>query len=161
MDISDIDLINIERFTTRVIALSEYRLTLHTYLKERMGSVAPNLSALIGEQVSNATFRLTCCSGLCRFDGNICTTAQAPLDAQGWPSGKQRLANKSVTLPLCPQWQMADSWILFNLGETPLCNEPITTVPQGSNYETVSSACREKRQSGKRQASIKAALDVL
>lgn len=51
MDISDIDLINIERFTTRVIALSEYRLTLHTYLKERMGSVAPNLSALIGEQV--------------------------------------------------------------------------------------------------------------
>ena len=51
MDISDIDLINIERFTTRVIALSEYRQTLHTYLKERMGSVAPNLSALIGEQV--------------------------------------------------------------------------------------------------------------
>lgn len=51
MDISDIDLINIERFTTRVIALAEYRAGLHTYLKERMGSVAPNLSALIGEQV--------------------------------------------------------------------------------------------------------------
>ena len=54
MDISDIDLINIERFTTRVIALAEYRAGLHTYLKERMGSVAPNLSALIGEQVGSA-----------------------------------------------------------------------------------------------------------
>ncbi|XP_038045411.1 nucleolar protein 56-like isoform X2 [Patiria miniata] len=51
MDISPIDLINIERFATRVIALQDYRKSLHTYLQERMHSVAPNLSALIGEQV--------------------------------------------------------------------------------------------------------------
>ena len=32
MDISPIDLINIERFTGRVIALAEYRKSLHEYL---------------------------------------------------------------------------------------------------------------------------------
>ena len=51
MDISPIDLINIERFATRVIALSDYRKSLHKYLQDKMHSVAPNLSALIGEQV--------------------------------------------------------------------------------------------------------------
>ncbi|XP_071506783.1 nucleolar protein 56-like [Diadema antillarum] len=51
MDISPIDLINIERFATRVIALSDYRKSLHTYLTDKMHAVAPNLSALIGEQV--------------------------------------------------------------------------------------------------------------
>ena len=42
--------------------------------------------------------------------------AQASLAAEGWPSGKQRQANRSITLPLCPPQQIADSWILFNSG---------------------------------------------
>lgn len=51
MDISPIDLINIERFAKRVVALSEYRKELQEYLKSKMHHIAPNLSALIGEQV--------------------------------------------------------------------------------------------------------------
>jgi len=51
MDISPIDLINIERFASRVIALSDYRKSLHTYLQDKMQVVAPNLSTLIGDQV--------------------------------------------------------------------------------------------------------------
>eukprot|EP00884_Botryococcus_braunii_P017528 jgi/Botrbrau1/4459/Bobra.0348s0044.2 len=50
-DISPIDLINIESFARRVINLAEYRAQLAVYLQERMHSVAPNLSALIGEVV--------------------------------------------------------------------------------------------------------------
>lgn len=51
MDISPIDLINIERFSTRVVSLAEYRLELQEYLRSRMSQVAPNLAALIGEVV--------------------------------------------------------------------------------------------------------------
>ncbi|KAJ7356317.1 snoRNP complex protein nop56 [Desmophyllum pertusum] len=51
MDISPIDLINIQTFAARVIGLAEYRKSLHTYLVSKMTQVAPNLSALIGEQV--------------------------------------------------------------------------------------------------------------
>jgi len=51
MDISPIDLINIERFAKRVIALAEYRKELQEYLRSKMNNIAPNLSALIGEQV--------------------------------------------------------------------------------------------------------------
>ncbi|XP_033632683.1 nucleolar protein 56-like isoform X2 [Asterias rubens] len=51
MDISPIDLINIERFAVRVMALQDYRKSLYIYLQERMHNVAPNLSSLIGEQV--------------------------------------------------------------------------------------------------------------
>ncbi|KAF3856012.1 hypothetical protein F7725_016735 [Dissostichus mawsoni] len=51
MDISPIDLINIERFSTRVVALAEYRLGLQEYLRCKMAQVAPNLAALIGEVV--------------------------------------------------------------------------------------------------------------
>ena len=42
------------------------------------------------------------------------------------------LTNKSITLLLCPQQQIADSWILFNSGVTVLYDVPIATVPQGS-----------------------------
>merc|ERR1712110_993895 len=35
----------------RVISLDEYRRQLHAYLSKKMGAVAPNLAALIGEQV--------------------------------------------------------------------------------------------------------------
>ena len=52
MDISSIDLVNIENFARRVIALAEYRKELSGYLSSRMKSVAPNLTTLIGEQVS-------------------------------------------------------------------------------------------------------------
>lgn len=51
MDISPVDLINIETFASRVTALSDYRKNLHTYLNNKMSNIAPNLSTLIGEQV--------------------------------------------------------------------------------------------------------------
>ncbi|XP_028600399.2 nucleolar protein 56 [Podarcis muralis] len=51
MDISPIDLINIESFSSRVISLSEYRKGLQEYLRSKMSQVAPSLSALIGEVV--------------------------------------------------------------------------------------------------------------
>lgn len=50
-DISPIDLINIQTFAKRVIGLAEYRHKLHTYLLDKMHTVAPNLSSLIGETV--------------------------------------------------------------------------------------------------------------
>lgn len=53
MDISPIDLINIERFSDRVVSLAAYRLELQEYLRSKMGQVAPNLAALIGEVVRN------------------------------------------------------------------------------------------------------------
>ncbi|KAL1786689.1 nucleolar protein 56 isoform X2 [Sigmodon hispidus] len=51
MDISAIDLINIESFSSHVVSLSECRQSLHTYLRSKMSQVAPSLSALIGEAV--------------------------------------------------------------------------------------------------------------
>lgn len=50
-DISPVDLINIDMFATRVVQLAEYRAGLHDYLSSKMAAVAPNLGALIGEQV--------------------------------------------------------------------------------------------------------------
>lgn len=57
MDISAIDLINIESFSSRVVSLSEYRQSLHTYLRSKMSQVAPSLSALIGEAVCKRGIR--------------------------------------------------------------------------------------------------------
>lgn len=51
MDVSPLDLLNIQRFATRVIELADYRRKLSTYLGSKMQSVAPNLTTLIGEQV--------------------------------------------------------------------------------------------------------------
>ncbi|GJQ87354.1 putative nucleolar protein [Trypoxylus dichotomus] len=51
MDISPVDLLNIELFASRVIALANYRKELGHYLRTKMNDVAPNLAALIGEQV--------------------------------------------------------------------------------------------------------------
>lgn len=48
-DISEIDLINIDRFASKVIHLADYRQKLMQYLIDKMHIVAPNLSALIGE----------------------------------------------------------------------------------------------------------------
>lgn len=50
-DVSPVDLINIELFASRVVKLAEYRANLHDYLISKMNAVAPNLAALIGEQV--------------------------------------------------------------------------------------------------------------
>ncbi|KAJ1912337.1 Nucleolar protein 56 [Tieghemiomyces parasiticus] len=50
-DISEVDLINIENFATRVVSITDYRKSLHEYLLSKMGHVAPNLGALIGEMV--------------------------------------------------------------------------------------------------------------
>lgn len=50
-DISDIDLININMFASRVVRLARYRAELHDYLVSKMSAVAPNLTALIGEHV--------------------------------------------------------------------------------------------------------------
>jgi len=52
MDISEIDLVNIETFAMRVIKLAEYRKGLLTYLQSKMGAVAPNLTSLLGETVA-------------------------------------------------------------------------------------------------------------
>ena len=51
MDISPIDLINIQLFASRLLALSDYRKELSQYLSDKMSNVAPNLTTLIGEQV--------------------------------------------------------------------------------------------------------------
>ncbi|KAJ6222134.1 hypothetical protein RDWZM_000679 [Blomia tropicalis] len=51
MDISKIDLINIEMFTSKLLSLSDYRKQLMEYLVSRMHNIAPNLSSLIGETV--------------------------------------------------------------------------------------------------------------
>ena len=50
-----------------------------------------------------------------RFDGNFCTTAQAPLTVEEGPSGEQHQAYQSITLPFCPKRQTADSWLVLNL----------------------------------------------
>ena len=51
MDISPIDLANIEMFASRVVALADYRRQLSEYLRSKMAGVAPNLAPLIGDQV--------------------------------------------------------------------------------------------------------------
>lgn len=50
-DISDVDMANIETFANRVVSLGTYRKNLHNYLCKKMDLCAPNLTALIGEQV--------------------------------------------------------------------------------------------------------------
>merc|ERR1719295_2485789 len=51
MDVSAVDLLNIDMFATRMIALADYRKMVSTYLQDKMASVAPNLATLIGETV--------------------------------------------------------------------------------------------------------------
>ena len=52
MDTSEQDMLNIIIFTDRMISLALYRKQLYAYLEEKMCTVAPNLSALIGETVA-------------------------------------------------------------------------------------------------------------
>mmetsp|Transcript_113718 Transcript_113718/g.223034 ORF Transcript_113718/g.223034 Transcript_113718/m.223034 type:complete len:514 (+) Transcript_113718:72-1613(+) len=50
-EISEMDLLNIKSLCDQVIALSEYRLQLFDYLKNRMAAIAPNLTLMVGELV--------------------------------------------------------------------------------------------------------------
>jgi nucleolar protein 56 len=60
MDISPIDLLNIQVFSTKAAALVTYRKQLYEYLQKKMLVIAPNLSTLIGEIVGA---RLICHAG--------------------------------------------------------------------------------------------------
>jgi len=50
-DIGESDMENVQTFAKRVVSLTEYRKSLYSYLVSKMGVVAPNLAALIGEVV--------------------------------------------------------------------------------------------------------------
>nr|CAE45597.1 SAR DNA-binding protein-like protein [Lotus japonicus] len=50
-EIGELDLMNIKELCDQVLSLSEYRAQLYDYLKSRMNSIAPNLTALVGELV--------------------------------------------------------------------------------------------------------------
>mmetsp|Transcript_19584 Transcript_19584/g.42209 ORF Transcript_19584/g.42209 Transcript_19584/m.42209 type:complete len:517 (+) Transcript_19584:87-1637(+) len=52
MDCSEVDMLNIVNFTSRMVKLAEYRKQLSHYLTDKMSVVAPNLSALIGDTVA-------------------------------------------------------------------------------------------------------------
>ncbi|KAI0736238.1 Nop-domain-containing protein [Fomitopsis betulina] len=49
--LSDIDMLNINLFATRVVSIAEYRKSLQGYLTEKMNVVAPSLTALLGERI--------------------------------------------------------------------------------------------------------------
>jgi nucleolar protein 58 len=51
-EISDLDIINIQSLAEQVLSMSEYRIQLFDYLKNRMNAIAPNLSILLGELVA-------------------------------------------------------------------------------------------------------------
>ncbi|KAK5689382.1 Nucleolar protein 56 [Elasticomyces elasticus] len=50
-DISETDMENVMMFARRTVSLTDYRTSLSAYLVAKMGIVAPNLAALIGETV--------------------------------------------------------------------------------------------------------------
>merc|ERR1711981_872644 len=69
MDISPVDLLNIDMFASRVIGLTDYRAQLFDYLNDRMDQVAPNLSTLIGDVVG---------ARLISHAGSLTNLAKAP-----------------------------------------------------------------------------------
>lgn len=50
-EVNELDLMNIRDLCDQVLSLSEYRAQLYDYLKNRMNTIAPNLTALVGELV--------------------------------------------------------------------------------------------------------------
>merc|ERR1712023_536507 len=50
-DMADEDVINVNYLCEQIIQISEYRMTLYDYLKNRMQAIAPNLTVLVGELV--------------------------------------------------------------------------------------------------------------
>ena len=105
---------------------------------------------------SNAGFRLTCRLPHCHFDDDISSTAQASLATEGWPSGKQRLANRPITLPFCPPRQIADSWIQFNSGA--IAARWKAKAALSLRAATLKQQAMITRHSGERQVSLKPAL---
>jgi len=69
MDISPVDLINIDMFASRVVGLTEYRKELSEYLQMKMKIVAPNLGTLIGDTVA---------ARLISHAGSLTNLAKAP-----------------------------------------------------------------------------------
>merc|ERR1712107_2655 len=69
MDISPVDLLNIDTFASRVIGLTDYRKELAAYLQSKMGLVAPNLATLIGDVVG---------ARLISHAGSLTNLAKAP-----------------------------------------------------------------------------------
>lgn len=69
MDTSEQDMGNIIIFTERMISLAQYRKQLYSYLEEKMATVAPNLSTLIGETVA---------ARLIQKAGSLTTLAKCP-----------------------------------------------------------------------------------
>lgn len=49
--LSEIDMLNISAFATRVVSIADYRKSLASYLAEKMNLVAPSLTALLGERI--------------------------------------------------------------------------------------------------------------
>merc|ERR1711966_101965 len=50
-EIADIDVLNIQSLAEQVLSMTEYRIQLFDYLKNRMNAIAPNLTILVGEIV--------------------------------------------------------------------------------------------------------------
>ncbi|KAL3528049.1 hypothetical protein ACH5RR_012705 [Cinchona calisaya] len=50
-EIGDLDLMNIKELCNQVLSFAEYRAQLYDYLRSRMNTIAPNLTALVGELV--------------------------------------------------------------------------------------------------------------
>jgi len=50
-EIADMDIINIQALAEQVLSMTEYRIQLFEYLKNRMNAIAPNLTILVGELV--------------------------------------------------------------------------------------------------------------
>jgi nucleolar protein 58 len=50
-EVSDLDIINIQSLAEQVLSMTEYRIQLFDYLKNRMNAIAPNLTILLGELV--------------------------------------------------------------------------------------------------------------
>merc|ERR1712201_43885 len=69
MDISPVDLLNIDMFASRVIGLTDYRKELSSYLQNKMALVAPNLATLIGDTVG---------ARLISHAGSLTNLAKAP-----------------------------------------------------------------------------------
>lgn len=69
MDISPVDLMNVEIFAKRVISLVNYRKKMSEYLTSKMSGIAPNLATLIGDQVG---------ARLIAHAGSLTNLAKAP-----------------------------------------------------------------------------------
>lgn len=50
-EIAEMDIINIQALAEQVLSMTEYRIQLFEYLKNRMNAIAPNLTILVGELV--------------------------------------------------------------------------------------------------------------